>query len=142
MGTKNVVIDTNVLISALLNPRGKSREIYTLALRKKFNLFISEALLDELKRVLEYPKFEFSGLEKEIFLRNILRIAILVETKRKVTIIKEDPPDNEFINCALEAKADYIVSGDPHLNLLKEYSGIKILPPAEFLQEIGLSVNL
>ena len=68
MGKAKVVVDTNVLVSSLLKPKSKARDIYRLALRGKIKLYISEDLLNELKRVLEYPKFEIERLQKETFL--------------------------------------------------------------------------
>ena len=51
----------------------------------------------------------------------------------KIEIIKDDPDDNKFIECAVTNKADYIISGDNHLLNLREYRNIKILSPKEFL---------
>jgi predicted nucleic acid-binding protein len=48
--------------------------------------------------------------------------------------VQDDPDDNKFIECALECKANYIISGDTHLLNLKEYEGIKIIKSSEFLK--------
>jgi predicted nucleic acid-binding protein len=56
----------------------------------------------------------------------------------KIDAIPEDPQDNKFITAAIEGEADYIVSGDHHLRDLKNYQGISIVSPSEFLQIIGL----
>ena len=57
----------------------------------------------------------------------------VVEPKEEIKFIKEDPKDNIILECALAAKAGYIVSGDKHLLKLKEYKGIKIMSAREFL---------
>ena len=135
MGKKKVVIDTNVLVSSLLKPKSKARDIYRLALRGKIKLYISEDLLNELKRVLEYPKFEIERLQKETFLKNLQRVATFVYPRQSIDVIKEDSPDNRFLECAVEAKVDYLTSGDKkHLLPLKNFEGIRILNPDEFLR--------
>lgn len=60
----------------------------------------------------------------------------IIEPKTKITEIREDPEDNKILEAALEAKADYIVSGDWHLLKLKEFKGIKIMKARQFLEEI------
>ncbi|MCD6317671.1 putative toxin-antitoxin system toxin component, PIN family, partial [Candidatus Aerophobetes bacterium] len=104
MGKTKVVIDTNILISSLLKSKSRARDIYRLVLRGKVKLYISEDLLNELKRVLEYPKFKIEKFRKEAFLINLTRVAVLVYPKQKIDVIKKDPPDNRFLECAVEAK--------------------------------------
>lgn len=136
MVKKKVVLDTNVLISSLLKPKSKAREIYRLALRREIELYTSAYLINELSRVLEYPKFGFEKLQKEVFTKNLRRVAtILVNSGLRIDLIKEDPPDNRFLECAAEAKVDYLISGDnKHLLPLKNFQGIRIISPSEFLK--------
>jgi len=133
---KKVVLDTNVLISSLLKAESKAREIYRLVLRREIELYTSVDLINELSRVLEYPKFGFKELEKQAFLKNLTRVAIiLVNPGLKINVIEEDPPDNKFLECAVEAKADYLISGDnKHLLPLKNFQGTEIVSPSEFLE--------
>lgn len=139
MGKTKVVIDTNVLISSLLKPKSKARDIYRLILRGKIKLYVSLDILNELKKVLEYPKFKIERLQKEAFLKNLLRAAIFIYPKQKIDTIKEDPLDNRFLGCAVEAKVDYLISGDKkHLLSLKKFQGIRILNPDEFLRVYSL----
>ena len=65
--------------------------------------------------------------------RDIGKNAIKVSPTRKIELIKEDPPDDMFLECAIEAHADYIVSGDDHLKKLSEFEGIEIVTPKKFL---------
>lgn len=134
MGKAKVVIDTNIFVSALLKPQSKERYIYKLALNGEIQLFISQPMLAELARVADYPKFEIDPLEKETFLKNVSRVASFIEPKQRITIIKADPPDNRFLECAVEVRADYIITGDTHLKSLKKYSETKIVSPSEFLK--------
>ncbi len=58
---------------------------------------------------------------------------IPVVPSRRIAVIREDPPDNMFLECAVEARADYIISGDRHLKRLGTFEGIEILAPSEYL---------
>ena len=72
-----------------------------------------------------------------LFKRND-KIAIVVKPTEKINVIKRDPTDNKILESALKAEADYIISGDTkHLELLKEFQGIPILSPAQFLVVIS-----
>ena len=64
----------------------------------------------------------------------LLEKSLIVVPTEEVDIIKNDPDDNKFIEAALEGKAEYIVSQDKHLLLVKEYQGIKIIHPEDFLK--------
>jgi predicted nucleic acid-binding protein len=58
---------------------------------------------------------------------------VLVVPTQRVDIILDDPPDNMFLECALEARADYIVSGDRHLTRVGRFGRIEIFSPREYL---------
>jgi predicted nucleic acid-binding protein len=66
-----------------------------------------------------------------------LRKVKTVKINRELPLIMEDPDDNKFLNCALFGKADYLVTSDQHLLKLREYLGIKICKPSQFLKIIG-----
>lgn len=132
MGKKKIVLDTNILISAL-GWDGNPRQIFQKCINKELELITSEEQLKELKQVTDYPKFEFTDKEKETFISIILETANFVEIKGDSKVIKEDPDDDIILETAVVANADYIISGDPHLLNLKEFKGIKILRASEFL---------
>ena len=128
-----VAVDTNIYISAVLFG-GKPEEIRKFARGGKIELLISEITLaeiaDVLKRKLNWFDWQISELIKDI--RNI---TILVTPTLPLSVIKKDEPDNRVLECAVEGKAQYIVSGDEHhLQPLKEYQGIQILSPTKFLE--------
>ena len=100
-------------------------------------LAISYQQLDELKRVLNYPRLKFTEGEKTAFLEIINNIAILVEIPEKLDVIKDDPEDNKILEAAIEGRACFLISGDQHLLEVKEFRGIKILKPREFLNISG-----
>lgn len=128
-----IVVDTNVFISAFVFG-GKPLEIIQLFLKDKVELYISPFIINELARILEE---KFSWEEDRI--KKILEIlelkAIKVYPKTKVSLIKEKKDDNRILECALEGKVDYIISGDrKHILPLKEFKGIKIVSVGEFLE--------
>ena len=132
MGKKRVVLDTNILISAL-GWKGNPRTIFIKVIDGEFELVLSHKQLSELLRVLSYPKFKFSSEQKDRFLSILLGIVMLVKTKHSINVIKEDPDDNIILEPANEMKIDYIISGDGHLLKLKEFKGTRIVTPKQFL---------
>lgn len=100
MGEKKIVLDTNILISAL-GWEGKSKEIFRRVLDKEFELIMAEKQLEELKRVLDYPKFEFTEEQKSKFISIITELIILVKTSDKLNIVTDDPSDNIILESAM-----------------------------------------
>jgi putative PIN family toxin of toxin-antitoxin system len=92
-----------------------------------YELFTSEAILLELQAKLE-DRFGFDRVQLVAFFRGIRKVTTVVFPTHKVTVVR-DPDDDKIIECALEAKADLIVTFDKDLLSLKEYEGIKIVHP-------------
>ena len=90
MGKEKIVLDTNVLVSAL-GWNGKPKKVFNKILNKEFDLIISKEQLDELKKVLNYPKFEFTNDQKLRFLNIVSEISYIVDIKNKLKVVKEDP---------------------------------------------------
>ena len=117
-----ITVDTNVLISSILNPCGKPYEVLQLVRKSKAVLVLSLEILDELKRVLKYPKIikylekrDIDPKEIDRFLDRLEGIAKITTTTIDIDIIQDDPSDNMVLSCAVEGKADFIISGDHHL---------------------------
>lgn len=131
-----VVIDTNVFVSSLFNASGIPRKIIDLWKSGEIILCVSKEILEEYIDVLK--RFDF--IEKHE-LRMLLDIfnkrmhLVFVASTSYLSAIKGDPADNKFIECAIAANAQYIISGDKHLKNLKMYANIEILSPAEFLRK-------
>jgi putative PIN family toxin of toxin-antitoxin system len=126
-----VVLDTNVIVSGL-NFSGKERKILDLIWEGEIELYISPFILEETAGVLQ-RKFDWEKEEAQSSIKKIK--ASLVKPIRQVSIIKERKSDNRILECAIEGKVQYLISGDKrHLLPLKEYQGIRILSPAEFLE--------
>ena len=130
----NIVIDTNVIISAILFG-GITGRLIELWKRRTITPLIKEEIMSEYLRVLAYPKFELSEEEiNYIIHQEILPFFKVVKSKPGPPIIENNPDDDKFIQCAKAGKAKIIISGDQHLLALKSYKEIKILTPSQFLE--------
>lgn len=132
-----VVLDTNVIISGLLASDGPPGEIIHLWIDDKLTVILSQALIEEYLEVISRPKFKNIGtlLERHEVLINLIEQnrTVFVSPKESLAVIHDDPEDNRVLECAAEGAAEFIISGDSHLLGLKEYCGIQIVTPAEFL---------
>jgi putative PIN family toxin of toxin-antitoxin system len=111
MRTIRVVLDTNVVVSAHLNPDGYERSVLDLALSGKLRIFVSEAILTEYESVLRRPKFRLKPLDVSRSLRLLQAAARVVAPYGQLNAAR-DPGDNRFLECAEAAKADYLVTGN------------------------------
>jgi len=128
-----VVLDTNVYISAILFG-GKCEEILKLVSQGLFEVVISKKILDEIKSVL-MKKFYWPDKQVAEVVTYIKEIASIINPEVSLDVVKEDHADNRIIECAVASNATYIVTGDKHHLLpIKEYKGIKIVSPIEFLR--------
>jgi len=128
-----VVIDTNIFVSGF-GWGGKPKELLALVENKRIINITTIEVFEELKRVISYPRLKFPEKLQSKILEFVFLHSKFVEPKERINLIKQDPDDNRILECAIEANADFIISGDPHLLERKEYKGIKILNVAEFLQ--------
>lgn len=135
------VFDTNTLVSGILHS-GKVKTLVDMVVEGKIQLIASEEIIGEFSRVIKRPKFKLSEEQQKIFVRFVSNLATVVETRSDFKIVKDDPADNIILNCALDGKADYIVSGDDDLLNLKNFRGIKIITTKEMIEVLeGLSNN-
>src|SRR5712692_5835981 len=130
------VVDTNVIVSAAINPTGPPYAIVRAWRRGQFELVTSAELQEEIGRVWTRAHVSrlifWSAEQLEEFRTALRRDALVVAPGRRLDIISADPSDNRVLEAAVEAAADYIVSGDHHLLELGEYEGIRIVTPARF----------
>lgn len=135
-----VILDTNVLVSALLKKSSAPHKIYQLFKEQKFTLITSPAILYEIEEVISrdyiVKRTQMTSSEREEFIKEIIDLSYVVPGLKQVKVIKDYPDDDKFIACASEGNAHYIVSGDKHLLDLKDYQGIKIVTPRQFLEEL------
>ena len=134
MGTfTKVVIDTNVFISGF-GWDGKPEAVLRLLEQELVINHITVDIFDEMKRVAAYPKLKFSELLQVKMLEFIFAYSRFVNPAKHLSASCPDPDDNKFIECAVEADAEYIISGDPHLLDMNAFNGIRIVSPAVFLE--------
>ncbi len=129
-----VVLDTNIYISGILFA-GKPREVLDLAIKGKIHVFISPDILSELRDVLSIKKFGSSRLNVLILLSVKLNHNFYVNPAKKYSIVSHDSDDNIIIDCAMESRVEYIITGDNDLLCLNKYKSITIINPALFIEE-------
>ena len=134
-----VVLDTNVLISAILFG-GKPRQILEKAIRGEIRLCISEPILEELKGVLQRSKFDYSPEMIQVILTELTGIADFVNPSKTIDVVLEDPEDNRILECAVEAEANYIITGDFHLLKLSRYRNIEVVNAVAFLEKLSSAI--
>jgi len=128
------VVDTNVFVSSFFG--GNPRRIIDLWKIGKIHLCLSKGIVDEYVEVLERL-----GLQNEKELEELLDLFAkgfhLIFTAQTPTlqVIEQDPDDNKFIECAVALKAAAVISGDKAVLEVKNYMGIKILTPKDFLDQ-------
>ena len=130
----NIVIDTNVAVSAILfgGSPGKLIELWKAG---RIRPLITQEILTEYIRVLAYPKFKLSEDEiNYIIHQEILPYFKVVKSVPGPSIVKKDPDDDKFIRCAEAGNAEIIITGDQHLLALGSYKDIKILTASQFLE--------
>lgn len=130
-----VVCDTNIYISAA-EFGGTTQYLLDELVKNKVLIVTSQSILKETSQVL-VRKFKWSQLETRDFISSLLKVAVLIEPKTKIKIIKKDPSDNKILECAIEGGADFVITGDrKHLLPLKKFKGIPIMSPQEFLKKV------
>ena len=131
-----VVFDTNVIVSGLNFP-GNERLVLELALRGRFELYLSTFILEEAAGVLE-RKFDWDPERSTLALRTLGSAGTVIYPRRLPEVIEGGHADNRILECAVEASADYLVTGDRrHLLPLEEHRGARILNAPRFLSELG-----
>jgi uncharacterized protein len=127
-----VVLDTNVVLSAILFG-GKPRQVFEKALSGNIQVAISESLVNELLGVLQRPKFELSAQLVQTIVSEYASISSWIEPSEHFNVVVDDPSDNHIIDCAVAAKADYLITGDKHLLNLGTFKMIRIVSVDTFI---------
>jgi len=127
-----VVIDTNIYISAIFW-NGKHREVIDLGRDGKITIFTSLDIENEIAGKLK-TTFKLAEEDVNQILLDFSTFTLPIRISKQLIVVQDDPDDNKFIECAVECKANYIISGDRHLLNLKEYEGIKLIKSSDFLK--------
>lgn len=127
-----VVFDTNVYVSAFLLPGSLTEDAFLRVQRRQATLFTSVPILTETAGIFR-TKFQQGEEDVAAALRLIGRAATIVKPSVNIMVL-QDLPDNRILECAVEAGADLIVTGDHHLLRLKRYHDVAIVRVADFLR--------
>ena len=129
-----VVIDTNVLVSALIF-KGDSSCLIDIWEKGDIRPLFSKATFEEFRRVLEYPKFHLSSQEINAIIReDVLPFFDVIAPIEEKTGFSRDPEDDKFITLAIAADADFVISGDKDLLILKKVGKTRIIRLSDFLK--------
>ncbi len=132
------VLDANVVVSSLINPQGIPAQVLDAWRAERFQVVLSAAILDEIGRVLRYPRVavyhRWSEERLRQWLEDFAHLALMTPGTLSLGIIQEDPADNWYLECAVEGAAAYLVSGDRLLLSLGTYQGIQIVSPRVFFE--------
>ena len=128
-----VLPDTNIIISSVFWI-GNPYEVIRRGILGGYKLVISAEILDEVVDKLR-NKFQFPEESIQELIDILMTYCHIVEVTSKFDVVR-DKKDNKIIECAFDGKADYIVTGDPDLLVLKDFKGIKIIKAKEFLETI------
>lgn len=135
------VLDTNVLISASFRIKDSIPDQILQKLRdQKFILITTPEILQEIEEVLNREKVlkitKMTEQEIKKFMQDLIDIAFVVPGNVVVQTVEKDPDDDKFLAAAIEGRANYVVSGDKPLLNIKEYQGIKIVSPVDFISRL------
>jgi uncharacterized protein len=132
-----VVLDTNIVVSGLLSPRGSPAAILDAATSKQFRCFASDSLIEEYRDVLTRSDLGLDPRRMAKFMKDFRKVALLVVPRVRVSAAR-DTDDNMVIECALEARADFVVTGNTR-DFPLSFRGVRIVTPRDFLVVLGSS---
>ena len=132
-----VVFDTNVIVSAALYEKRLPALLLSLGLEDKVRFFVSPALLNEYEAVLKRPRFKLGQRQITELMGKMNRKALIVTPTKRSKIVKADEPDNRVLECAIKAKADFIITGNKRHFPFEEFKVSKIVTPREFIPQLS-----
>jgi uncharacterized protein len=130
-----LVLDTNIIVSTALKPDGLQRTVLLLAMMHPARLYVSASILSEYRIVLSRPGLKIRRGLRQQFLQRIENSSRLVSPARQIRVTS-DPDDNVFLECADEARADYLVTGNQR-HFPRFWKQTKIVTSREFMTLIA-----
>ncbi len=131
------VLDTNIYIAAFAYPKGRHAGLWAAVLGERYELLVSPAIIREMARVL---RFDFAWQDDRVqnTIRVVAQAARVIAPRTALKVVTADPDDDRILECAVDGKADIIVSNDHHLLDLKAHAGIPIVTGLDFRRTLGL----
>jgi uncharacterized protein len=130
-------LDTNTVISALLFS-GTAARLVPLWQSRRITVLISREILTEYLRVLAYPKFQLSEQEIRLLIEEeLLPFVETIRVRRRLAVVRRDPDDDKFLECAMAGRAQFLVTGDRDLRELGSFRRTTILSAGEFLERLN-----
>lgn len=138
MGPVTVIFDTNIVVSAAGWDGKPARCVEEYGFTSLTNVVVSFAILREIYETLQYDRLPFTY-------RDQVRIpatfavesnATVLRVETDLSVVDDDPDDDKFFECAVDADADYLVSGNGHVVDVGEFRGVDVVSPDEFLTEM------
>jgi putative PIN family toxin of toxin-antitoxin system len=130
-----LVLDTNIVVSAALQPDGLQRTVLLLAIAKPARLYISEAIMVEYREVLARPRMNIrKGLQQQML--QLIRSRSYPVNPARPLQVTTDPDDNKFLECADAARADYLVTGNQR-HFPKFWKKTKVITSREFISIVA-----
>lgn len=137
------VIDTNVLISGFISRESYPAKLVDGWVEKRFEPVVSEEIIREYREVFARDRFSALGsVEERLKLLDTLlsfEHVVLVSPQERICMVKDDPGDDIFLECAAAGECEFIISGDQHLLKLKQYKNIKVITAKEFIELLKAS---
>jgi len=133
---RNIVLDTNCLLMCF-SPKSEYHAVWTAFIEKRYNLCVSNEIINEYEEII--AKKTSPSFAAEFIRSLLLRLnTVLINPFFHFGLIPNDPDDNKFVDCAIIANADYIVSQDAHFNVLKtiDFPKVNVIRIEDFVKEL------
>ena len=132
-----IVLDTNVVVSGLLQPKGNPAQVLALALAGAVQVCHNGPVLAEYREVLARPRFKFDPLRVRAVLTKFEEDGVSIDTSSRQSVGLPDPDDEPFLAVALAGSADYLVTGNLADYPPDKCSGCRVVSPAQFMAELA-----
>lgn len=138
-GKIKITPDTNILVSGTFWS-GDSFRILNLIDKNFLLCVLSKDIIKEYEKIIRsddiIEKIDKKGLIISKIIKRVRKKSEIINPRIKLRVVKEDPDDDKILECALEGKVDFILTNDKHLLKIKEFKGIRIINPKEFLENV------
>ena len=133
----SAVLDTNIYIAAFAHPKGRNAAVWNAAIDGRYQLVVSPAIIRETAKVLRRD-FAWREDRVQMAIRVVAQTARIIVPHIVLDVVAADPDDNRILECAVDGRADIIVSNDHHLLDLRMYAAIPIVAGVDFRRTLGL----